>query len=103
MSTKGGRHYIEVHVGSFRLEIKPSISFLNCVLLFLTASLTKKKKIAILTLQTIERKIYMYRKNDIQLAAKIVKLDLLRDELYEELMKQLGSKAPELLRKVQNQ
>ncbi|MBI0578828.1 hypothetical protein IEC97_15795 [Neobacillus cucumis] len=45
----------------------------------------------------------MYRKNDIQLAAKIVKLDLLRDELYEELMKQLGSKAHELLRKIQNQ
>jgi hypothetical protein len=45
----------------------------------------------------------MYRKNDIQLAAKIVKLDLLRDELYEELMKQLGSNAQELLRKIQNQ
>ncbi|MDN3017471.1 hypothetical protein PH210_14835 [Paenibacillus sp. BSR1-1] len=44
----------------------------------------------------------MYQKNDIQLAEKILKLDQLRDELYEELMKTLGSRANELLRKLQN-
>lgn len=44
----------------------------------------------------------MYRKNDIQLAQKIIQLDLLRDELYEELVKTLGSKAHELLRRLQN-
>ena len=44
----------------------------------------------------------MYQKNDIQLAEKILKLDQLRDELYEELMKTLGSKANELLRTLQN-
>lgn len=44
----------------------------------------------------------MYRKNEINLAKKIVRLDLLRDELYEELIKTLGSRAPELLRRIQN-
>jgi hypothetical protein len=46
--------------------------------------------------------IDMYQKNEINLARKIVRLDLLREELYEELLKVLGSRAPELLRKVQN-
>jgi hypothetical protein len=44
----------------------------------------------------------MYRKNEITLAQKIVRLDLLREELYEELLKSLGSRAPELLRRIQN-
>lgn len=44
----------------------------------------------------------MYQKNEIKLAEQIVKLDILRDELYEELMKTLGSRAQELLRRVQN-
>ncbi|MGG3468278.1 hypothetical protein ABES02_12445 [Neobacillus pocheonensis] len=44
----------------------------------------------------------MYQKDDIQLAEKIIKLDQLRDELYEELMIALGSKANDLLRTLQN-
>ncbi|WML51047.1 hypothetical protein RCG17_16240 [Neobacillus sp. PS3-12] len=44
----------------------------------------------------------MYRKNEVNLAKKIVHLDLLREELYEELLKALGSRAPELLRRIQN-
>jgi hypothetical protein len=44
----------------------------------------------------------MYRKDEINLAKKIVRLDLLREELYEELLKALGSRAPELLRRIQN-
>jgi hypothetical protein len=45
----------------------------------------------------------MYRSNEIKLAEQILQLDKLRDELYEELMKKLGSRAHELIRKVQNQ
>lgn len=44
----------------------------------------------------------MYRKNEIKLAEKILMLDRLRDELYEELMKTLGVRAHELLRTLQN-
>lgn len=44
----------------------------------------------------------MLGENEIKLAKKIVRLDLLRDELYEELLKSLGSRAPELLRRIQN-
>jgi len=44
----------------------------------------------------------MYQKNEIKLAQKIVQLDLLRDVLYEELQKMMGSRAQELLRRVQN-
>jgi hypothetical protein len=44
----------------------------------------------------------MYRSNDIKLAEKILQLDKLRDELYEELMKELGSRAHELIRALQN-
>jgi hypothetical protein len=44
----------------------------------------------------------MYQKNEVNLAKKIVHLDLLREELYEELLKALGSRAPELLRRIQN-
>jgi hypothetical protein len=44
----------------------------------------------------------MFGKDEIKLAQKIVRLDLLRDELYEELLKSLGSRAPELLRRIQN-
>lgn len=44
----------------------------------------------------------MFGKNEVKLAEKIVQLDLLRDELYEELLKIAGSRAPELLRKIQN-
>jgi hypothetical protein len=44
----------------------------------------------------------MVEKNEINLAKKIVRLDLLRDELYEELSRSLGSRAQELLRLIQN-
>lgn len=44
----------------------------------------------------------MYKTNEINLAKKILQLDQLRDELYEELMKKLGSEAVELLRALQN-
>lgn len=44
----------------------------------------------------------MDRKNVINLAKKIIQLDLLRDELYEELVRTAGSRAHELLRRVQN-
>jgi hypothetical protein len=44
----------------------------------------------------------MYRRVDIKLAERILQLDKLRDELYEELMKTMGSKANELLRRLQN-
>jgi hypothetical protein len=40
--------------------------------------------------------------NEIKLAEKILQLDKLRDELYEELMKSMGSKGNELLRRIQN-
>jgi len=45
----------------------------------------------------------MYCMNDIKLAEKILFLDQLRDQLYEDLMESLGSKALELLRTLQNQ
>jgi hypothetical protein len=45
----------------------------------------------------------MYRTNEIMLAEQILQLDKLRDELYEELMKRLGSRAHELIRALQNQ
>lgn len=44
----------------------------------------------------------MYKTNEIDLAKKILYLDRLRDELYEELMNKLGSRALELLRALQN-
>jgi predicted RNA-binding protein len=45
----------------------------------------------------------MFRTNEIKLAEQILQLDKLRDELYEELMKELGSRAHELIRALQNQ
>lgn len=39
---------------------------------------------------------------EFQLAEKIIQLDLLRDELYEELLKTFGSRTHEFLRAVQN-
>jgi hypothetical protein len=44
----------------------------------------------------------MYRSIDIKLAERILQLDKLRDELYEELMKTMGSQAGDLLRRLQN-
>lgn len=44
----------------------------------------------------------MYQKKEITLAETIILLDKLRDELYEELMIQLGARANELLRTIQN-
>ncbi|MDQ0973491.1 hypothetical protein QFZ31_003369 [Neobacillus niacini] len=44
----------------------------------------------------------MYRTNDIKLAEKILQLDKQRDELYEELMIKMGSRAHELIRALQN-
>jgi hypothetical protein len=39
---------------------------------------------------------------EFKLAEKIIQLDLLRDELYEELLKTYGWKAQDFLRAVQN-
>jgi hypothetical protein len=39
---------------------------------------------------------------EVQLAEKIIQLDLLRDELYEELLKTYGLRAQEFLRTIQN-
>jgi hypothetical protein len=44
----------------------------------------------------------MKNTREVELAEKIIQLDLLRDELYEELLKSYGLKAPEFLRAVQN-
>lgn len=44
----------------------------------------------------------MREEREVKLAQLIVLLDVLRDELYEELMQALGKQAPELLRAVQN-
>jgi hypothetical protein len=44
----------------------------------------------------------MAKRDEIQLAQRILQLDRLRDELYEELMKTMGSKGSELLRRLQN-
>ncbi|MEH7118442.1 hypothetical protein V7128_13600 [Neobacillus vireti] len=44
----------------------------------------------------------MNHRYEVKLALQILQLDKLRDELYEELMKTMGSKGHELLRKLQN-
>jgi hypothetical protein len=44
----------------------------------------------------------MYHQNEVKMAEKIIQLDLLRDQLYEELMQMIGNGAPDLLRKIQN-
>jgi hypothetical protein len=44
----------------------------------------------------------MYQKKEIKLAETIIFLDLLRDELYEQLLSTVGAQANELLRSVQN-
>ncbi|KKK36759.1 hypothetical protein WQ57_17495 [Mesobacillus campisalis] len=44
----------------------------------------------------------MKNEAEFQLAKKIIQLDLLRDELYEELLSALGRRTPEFLRAVQN-
>jgi hypothetical protein len=44
----------------------------------------------------------MKNETEFLLAQKIIQLDLLRDELYEELLSALGRRAPEFLRAVQN-
>lgn len=44
----------------------------------------------------------MYRTNEIKLAERIIQLDKLRDELYEELLEKIGTKGHELLRALQN-
>ena len=44
----------------------------------------------------------MDKKKEVLLAEQIIQLDLLRDQLYEELLEALGSKAPAFLRAVQN-
>lgn len=43
----------------------------------------------------------MDKKYEIKLAERIIKLDRLRDQLYEKLQDQMGSNAQELLRKIQ--
>lgn len=44
----------------------------------------------------------MKKQDDIHLAYLIIHLDLLRDELFEELIHRLGNKAHALLRAAQN-
>jgi hypothetical protein len=44
----------------------------------------------------------MEERNEVQLAETIIQLDIFRDQLYEELMEKLGTRAPELLRRIQN-
>ena len=44
----------------------------------------------------------MAQRNEIKLAERILQLDKLRDELYEELLQSMGSKGNELLRRLQN-
>ncbi|CAH0344762.1 hypothetical protein [Bacillus sp. CECT 9360] len=44
----------------------------------------------------------MEQRKEILLAQKIIQLDILRDQLYEELIKTLGSRGHELLRIMQN-
>lgn len=44
----------------------------------------------------------MANKDVIDLARKIIELDLLRDEIYENFAEAAGERADELLRKVQN-
>ncbi|WP_423406960.1 hypothetical protein AABM38_13830 [Heyndrickxia sp. MSNUG] len=45
----------------------------------------------------------MKNQNDLSLAQLIVLLDVLRDELYEELLKSRGNQAQTILRSVQNE
>ncbi|MGA9228222.1 MAG: hypothetical protein WB217_17875 [Mesobacillus sp.] len=45
----------------------------------------------------------MKNQNDLSLAQLIVLLDVLRDELYEELLKSRGNQAQIILRSVQNE
>ncbi|WP_455660544.1 hypothetical protein [Pradoshia sp.] len=44
----------------------------------------------------------MKNRRNVQLAELIIQLDLLRDELYEELLDQCGIRADDLLRLLQN-
>ncbi|MGM0902283.1 MAG: hypothetical protein ACQEXB_14455 [Bacillota bacterium] len=44
----------------------------------------------------------MKNTREVQLAERIIQLDLLRDELYEELLKTYGWRAQDFLRAVQN-
>ncbi|MFC4768635.1 hypothetical protein [Effusibacillus consociatus] len=44
----------------------------------------------------------MNREQALQLAKEIIQLDLLRDELWEQLIAMSGSRAHEILRSVQN-
>jgi hypothetical protein len=73
-----------------------------------STNLKKPTLSALLYPQKVFKKIYRGKvvnmKNDreLQLAQKIIQLDLLRDELYEDLLSTLGCKAPEFLRAVQN-
>ena len=44
----------------------------------------------------------MKNEKEIRLAEQIIQLDLLRDELYEELLRTFGCRAHEFLRAIQN-
>lgn len=68
----------------------------------LTESLTKLENSDKFFHIKLERMIHMNQKNSVRLAKTILLLDKLRDELYEELMKNLGSRGHELLRRLQN-
>jgi len=74
----------------------------NTMLSFLTNPMTNKQILYKFFHIIKERKINMYQNEAIKLAEAILRLDELRDELYEELMKIMGSKGSELLRTLQN-
>jgi hypothetical protein len=70
---------------------------------FLTHSLTKSNNLVNFYIKySLKGEIGMYRTNEIKLAERIIQLDKLRDELYEELLKKIGTKGHELLRALQN-
>ena len=46
--------------------------------------------------------MFMKNRKNVQLAELIIQLDLLRDELYEELLDHCGSRADDLMRLLQN-
>ncbi len=71
--------------------------------MFLTQTLTILKNLSnFYNIHTLKGRLGMYRTNEIKLAERIIQLDKLRDELYEELLKKLGTKGYELLRALQN-
>ncbi len=73
------------------------IDFYNKLILISYQQLNRYKDI-----QKTEEVYKVNQSKELIIAEKIIELDLKRDELFEELMLLLGSKAYELLRTVQN-